>query len=87
MYAAAGTWAGDAAQPSMLTSLRQGLFRIASIAVRTRGDADAFAPRLDAIMRSIDADTPLYWIRDYTAVMRNTDVDKPRNLAKSVTVE
>jgi predicted permease len=62
---------GDAAQPAMLTSLRQGLFRIASIAVRTRGDATAFAPRLDAIMHSIDADTPLYWIRDYTAVMRN----------------
>jgi len=62
---------GDPAQPAMLTPLRQGLFRIASIAVRTHGDANAFAPRLDAIMRSVDADTPLYWIRDYATVMRN----------------
>ncbi|MDR3389692.1 MAG: ADOP family duplicated permease [Rudaea sp.] len=62
---------GDPAQPTMLTSLRQGLFRVASIAVRTRGDANAFAPRLNELMRSVDADTPLYWVRDYAAVIRN----------------
>ena len=39
--------------------------------MRTRGDANAFAARLDEIMHSVDADTPLYWIRDYAAVMRS----------------
>ena len=58
-------------QPTLLIPLRQGLFRIASIAVRTRGDALAFAPRLDEIMRAIDPDTPVYWSRDYAAVIRS----------------
>lgn len=62
---------GDPLQPTLLTPLRQGLFRVASVAVRTRGDANAFAARLDEIMHSVDADTPLYWIRDYVAVMRS----------------
>jgi glucosamine--fructose-6-phosphate aminotransferase (isomerizing) len=30
---------------------------------------------------------PLHLLAYHTAVMRGTDVDKPRNLAKSVTVE
>ncbi len=62
---------GDPPLPTMLTPLRQGLFRIASIAVRTHGDANAFAPRLNQIMHTVDADTPLYWVRDYAAVIRN----------------
>jgi predicted permease len=56
---------------SMLVPLRQAPFKIASIAVRTRGDALAFAPRLNEIMREIDGDTPLYWVRDYAAVIRS----------------
>jgi predicted permease len=62
---------GDEPQPTLLAPLRQGLFRVASIAVRTRGDADAFAPRLNEIMHSVDADTPLYWVHDYAEVIRS----------------
>jgi putative ABC transport system permease protein len=62
---------GEASQPTLLTPLRQGLFRVASIAVRTHGDANAFAPRLTQIMHAVDADTPLYWVHDYAAVMRS----------------
>jgi predicted permease len=54
----------DAPDPSMLVPLRQDPGRIVSIAVRTRGEANAFAPRLAEIMREVDADTPLYWVRD-----------------------
>jgi putative ABC transport system permease protein len=61
---------GDAPRPSLLMPLRQAPFRIASIGVRTRGDALAFAPRLAQVMREVDADTPLYWVRDYAAVRR-----------------
>ncbi|MGB8378465.1 MAG: ADOP family duplicated permease [Rhodanobacteraceae bacterium] len=64
----------DTTQPTLLMPLRQNPYRIASIAVRTRGDALAFAPRLNEIMREIDADTPLYWVRDYTSVARSETV-------------
>jgi hypothetical protein len=58
------------------------MFRIATIAVRTRGDPLAFAPRLNQIMREIDADAPLYWVRDYAAVVREMTVSE-RVIAKS----
>jgi predicted permease len=61
---------GDVPQPSMLVPLRQAPSRMADIAVRTRGDALAFAPRLAQIMRELDADTPLYWLRDYAETWR-----------------
>jgi len=61
---------GAAPHPSLLMPLRQAPFRIASIGVRTHGDALAFAPRLAQVMREVDADTPLYWVRDYAAVRR-----------------
>lgn len=58
-------------EPTLLVPLRQDPARIASIAVRTRGDANAFAPRLNEIMRAVDADTPLYWVRDYATLIRS----------------
>jgi len=60
--------AGRAPTPALLVPLRQAPFKIASIAVRTHGAAAAFAPRLAERMREIDADTPLYWVRDYAAI-------------------
>ncbi|MEO7062375.1 MAG: FtsX-like permease family protein, partial [Dokdonella sp.] len=51
--------------------LHQSPFRIASVVVRTRGAPLAFSASLGEIMRGIDADTPLYWIRDFPEVMRN----------------
>jgi ABC-type antimicrobial peptide transport system permease subunit len=58
----------------MLRPLSQDPFYIATIAVRTRGDALAFAPRLGEIMRELDADAPLYWVRDYAQVIRDATV-------------
>jgi predicted permease len=60
---------GDEAQPIMLVPLRQDPARFVSLVVRTRGEPNAFAPRMNAIMRDVDADTPLYWVRDFSAVI------------------
>ncbi|MET0226775.1 MAG: ABC transporter permease, partial [Dokdonella sp.] len=62
---------GNTPQPAVLRPLRQAPFRIASIAVRTRGEANAFATRLREIASGVDPDTPLYWVRDYAAVNRS----------------
>jgi predicted permease len=61
----------DATLPSMLVPLRQSPFRVASVVVRTRGEPMAFSAKLSEIMHTVDADTPLYWIRDFPRVMRN----------------
>ncbi len=72
----------DPTLPSMLVPLRQSPFRVASIVVRTRGEPLAFSARLGEIMRKVDADTPLYWIRDFPGVMRNQTVGE-RMIAQS----
>ena len=59
----------DAAKPALLVPLRQDAFRVASVTVRTQGEPLAFAPRLAAIMHDVDADTPLYWVRDFAGVI------------------
>jgi ABC-type antimicrobial peptide transport system permease subunit len=60
---------GDEVQPVMLAPLRQDPARFVSLVVHTRGEPKAFAPRMNAIMREVDADTPLYWVRDFEAVI------------------
>lgn len=44
-------------------------------------------PEVEDILMPMAAVVPLQLIAYYTAVLRGNDVDKPRNLAKSVTVE
>jgi glucosamine--fructose-6-phosphate aminotransferase (isomerizing) len=44
-------------------------------------------PTIDDILMPMLAVVPLQLIAYYTSVLRGNDVDKPRNLAKSVTVE
>lgn len=44
-------------------------------------------PKTEDILMPIPAAVPLQLIAYYTSVLRGNDVDKPRNLAKSVTVE
>ncbi|MBQ8926802.1 MAG: glutamine--fructose-6-phosphate transaminase (isomerizing) [Oscillospiraceae bacterium] len=44
-------------------------------------------PEFDDLLSPMPAVVPLQLIAYYTAVLKGTDVDKPRNLAKSVTVE
>lgn len=53
----------DLPLPALLVPLRQHPNRFATIAVRTRGDAAAFAPQLAAVVRAEDAHTPVYWPR------------------------
>lgn len=65
------------------------------IAIATRGDEDIremvddviYVPATDFHIQPIINTIPLQLIAYYIAVERGLDVDKPRNLAKSVTVE
>ena len=44
-------------------------------------------PEFDDLLMPMIAVVPLQLIAYYTSVLKGNDVDKPRNLAKSVTVE
>jgi glucosamine--fructose-6-phosphate aminotransferase (isomerizing) len=44
-------------------------------------------PQVDPIVAPILYSVPVQLLAYYTAVAKGTDVDQPRNLAKSVTVE
>ena len=55
--------ADDPVNPTLLVPLRQYPARFATVAVRTRGNAEAFGPRLAEVVRAEDADTPVYWSR------------------------
>jgi len=61
--------ADDDPEQVMLIPQAQNPPSFASIALRTRGDPAAFKQRLVAVMREIDADTPLYWVRTYDEVL------------------
>jgi glucosamine--fructose-6-phosphate aminotransferase (isomerizing) len=50
-------------------------------------DKVVYIPKTNDLLASIPAVVPLQLLAYYVAVMRGCDVDKPRNLAKSVTVE
>jgi glutamine---fructose-6-phosphate transaminase (isomerizing) len=65
------------------------------IAVATQGDHMIgehaedifFIPEVDELLAPVLAVIPLQLLAYYTAVVRGCDIDQPRNLAKSVTVE
>jgi glucosamine--fructose-6-phosphate aminotransferase (isomerizing) len=65
------------------------------IAVATEGDTDIrrvaeevlYIPECEEYLSPLLAVIPLQLLAYHCAVLRNHDVDKPRNLAKSVTVE
>jgi glucosamine--fructose-6-phosphate aminotransferase (isomerizing) len=50
-------------------------------------DLKLMVPDTDPLLMPMPAVVPLQLIAYYTSVLRGNDVDKPRNLAKSVTVE
>ena len=50
-------------------------------------DCPVYIPKVRDILMPLVTVVPLQLIAYYTAVLRNCDVDQPRNLAKSVTVE
>lgn len=55
--------------------------------VKKVADAVIAIPDIDPLLAPIVAVTPLQLFAYYVSVMKGNDVDKPRNLAKSVTVE
>ncbi|MFI5262761.1 MAG: glutamine--fructose-6-phosphate transaminase (isomerizing) [Candidatus Limnocylindrales bacterium] len=86
----------SALQDKLISNVMEGRARDARVlAVATEGD-DAVAPYADDVLWVPDtlealspilAVIPLQLFAYHTAVARGTDVDQPRNLAKSVTVE
>ncbi len=60
----------DDPQPTVLLPMRQSPVRFASLAVRTVGPPTAFAPRIAEIVREVNADTPIYWVRTLEQVLR-----------------
>jgi len=54
---------------------------------RAKADAYLDAPRASRYLNPILLTVPLQLLAYHVAVIRGTDVDQPRNLAKSVTVE
>jgi glucosamine--fructose-6-phosphate aminotransferase (isomerizing) len=55
--------------------------------IRAQSDAVFSLPRTSELLLSILAAMPLQLLAYHHAVLRGCDVDQPRNLAKSVTVE
>jgi glutamine---fructose-6-phosphate transaminase (isomerizing) len=86
----------DAVYEKMLSNLEQVRARGGKvIAVATAGDANVASkadfvlpiPQAQPLLAPILASVPLQLLAYYVAVRRGADVDQPRNLAKSVTVE
>jgi glucosamine--fructose-6-phosphate aminotransferase (isomerizing) len=50
-------------------------------------EASIVLPEADLLIAPVIAAIPLQLLAYHTALARGTDVDRPRNLAKSVTVE
>jgi glucosamine--fructose-6-phosphate aminotransferase (isomerizing) len=55
--------------------------------VEARGDDVIYVPRVTECLQPLVAVVPLQLLAYHIALLRGCDVDKPRNLAKSVTVE
>jgi len=82
--------------PKMLSNIQEVKARGATvIAVVTEGDTDAAAladhvlevPETQELLSPVVVTVPLQLLAYHVAVLRGCDVDRPRNLAKSVTVE
>jgi glutamine---fructose-6-phosphate transaminase (isomerizing) len=82
--------------PKMLSNIQEVKARGATvIAVVTEGDRDVAAiadhvlevPETPELMSPVVVTVPLQLLAYHVAVLRGCDVDRPRNLAKSVTVE
>jgi glucosamine--fructose-6-phosphate aminotransferase (isomerizing) len=80
----------------MLSNIQEVKARGASvIAVVTEGDVDAArladhvieVPETPELLSPVVVTVPLQLLAYHVAVLRGCDVDQPRNLAKSVTVE
>ncbi|MBQ4346881.1 MAG: glutamine--fructose-6-phosphate transaminase (isomerizing) [Firmicutes bacterium] len=79
-----------------LSNIKEVKARYAKVlAVATEGNTEIekeaddvfYIPKTEAILRPLLANIPSQLFAYYTALLLGTDIDKPRNLAKSVTVE
>ena len=76
-------------------AVQRGITDPGVVAIATEGDdkigqiADAVihVPSVDPVLMPLVATIPLQLLSYHVADMRGTDIDQPRNLAKSVTVE
>ncbi|MEJ7734732.1 MAG: SIS domain-containing protein, partial [Polyangiaceae bacterium] len=65
------------------------------LAIATRGDPEVgaisehviYTPKVDVLLSPFVTSVPLQLFAYYVADFKGTDVDQPRNLAKTVTVE
>jgi glucosamine--fructose-6-phosphate aminotransferase (isomerizing) len=64
-----------------------GLTTYGNYAIEDTVDFNVYVPKTDQHFAASLAVIPLQLLGYYIAVARGLDVDKPRNLAKSVTVE
>jgi glucosamine--fructose-6-phosphate aminotransferase (isomerizing) len=55
--------------------------------VAARADEMFYVPAVPDHLQPLVAVVPLQLLANYVALLRGCDVDRPRNLAKSVTVE
>ena len=87
---------GDETYPKMLSNMEESKARDGRIiAIVNEGDKDAsskaddviIVPRASRQLTPILMTIPLQLLAYHIAVLKGTDVDQPRNLAKSVTVE
>lgn len=56
-------------------------------AIKAHAEEVLYVPKCDEALSPLLTVLPLQYLAYYVAVLRGTDVDQPRNLAKSVTVE
>ena len=64
-----------------------GLTTFGNYTIEDSVDFTVYIPKTDALFTNSLAIIPLQLLGYYMSVARGLDVDKPRNLAKSVTVE
>ncbi|MBF0473486.1 MAG: SIS domain-containing protein, partial [Nitrospirae bacterium] len=55
--------------------------------IRVKSDSFLFIPKSNKFLNALTMSLPLQLLAYHIAVIRGCDVDQPRNLAKSVTVE
>ena len=60
---------------------------LGNYSIEDHSNFTVYIPRCDELFAPILAAVPLQLLGYYVSVSRGLDVDKPRNLAKSVTVE
>ncbi|HQW82446.1 MAG TPA: ADOP family duplicated permease [Pseudomonadota bacterium] len=59
----------DPPLPAVLLPMRQAPVRFATLAVHTEATPETFAPRLAEIVREVNADTPVYWVRSLASAL------------------